>query len=65
MSVLFGFVRAGVAQLARAVPCQGTGHEFEPRYPLHFPPGLASQNPKIRILNTQDLRITGDRFLLL
>ena len=29
---------AGVAQLARALPCQGRGREFESLHPLHFLP---------------------------
>jgi hypothetical protein len=30
---------AGVAQLARARPCQGRGRRFEPHHPLQFFPG--------------------------
>ena len=33
---------AGVAQLARALPCQGRGREFESLRPLHVvPPGAS------------------------
>ena len=31
------FCFAGVAQLARARPCQGRGRGFEPHHPLQFP----------------------------
>ncbi len=37
-----GAIRAGVAQLARALPCQGRGREFESLRPLHtIPPGVS------------------------
>ena len=35
-------VLAGIAQLARASPCQGEGCEFESRFPLHFLCGCSS-----------------------